>query len=73
MHHRYAFGFRIDDVQHAPVIHPNAPLILEAFKLFASCGPGVVGERQNLAVYPFEYRIVKRIEFLLRRLFQGCA
>jgi len=43
MHHGYRFGFRVDDVQHAPVTDPYAPLILEALELLASCGPRILG------------------------------
>ncbi len=57
----------VDDVQHAPVTDPDAPLVLVAFQLFTSCDPGVVGQRQNFPVYPGEQRIVERIQFLLRR------
>jgi hypothetical protein len=63
MHYSYCLGFRVDDVQHAPVANPNAPLIFEALELFAACWPRIIGKRQNFAVYPFERCIVKRIEF----------
>jgi hypothetical protein len=55
VHHGYSFGFRVDDVQHAPVTDPKRPLIFEALELLASCWPGIVGERQNFEVDPFEY------------------
>ena len=35
----------VDDVQHAPVTDPDAPLVLVAFQLFASCGPWCVAQR----------------------------
>ena len=46
----------------------DAPLVLVAFQLFASCGPGIVGQRENFPVYAGEQRIVQRIQFLLRGL-----
>ena len=58
----------VDDVHLAPVTDPNAPLVLVAFQLFASCGPGIVRERQNFPVHAGEKRIIERIQFLLRRL-----
>src|SRR5579859_4777037 len=58
----------VEDVQHAPVTGPDAPLVLVAFQLSASRGPGIVGQRQNLPVYAGKQRIVERIQFLLRRL-----
>jgi hypothetical protein len=41
---------------------------LKPFSFFASCGPRVVSQRQNIVVYPPENGIVERIEFLWRRL-----
>ena len=58
----------LDDVQHAPVTDPDAPLILLAFQFLASCGPGIVGQRQYLLVHAGEHCIVERIQFLSRRL-----
>src|ERR1035441_1345455 len=61
-------GCVLDDVQHPPITYPKAPLIFVAFQLFASRETRVVGERQNLTIYPGEQRIVERIQFPLRRL-----
>ena len=58
----------VDEVQHAPVPDSDAPLVLVAFQLFASCGPGIFGQRQNFPVYPGEQRIIERIQLPLRRL-----
>ena len=46
---RHTDQFRrvVDDVQHAPVTDPDAPLVLVPFQLLASCGPGIVGQRAN--------------------------
>src|ERR1022692_4139373 len=38
------------DVHHAPVTDSDAPLIFVAFQFLASCGPGIIGKRQNLPV-----------------------
>jgi len=46
----YEFRRVIDDIQHAPVTHSNAPLILVAFQLLAARGPGIVGQPKNLQV-----------------------
>src|ERR1039457_1434097 len=56
------------DVHHAPVTDSDAPLIFVAFQFLASCGPGIIGKRQNLPVEAGEQRIAARIQFLLRRL-----
>ena len=40
----------VDDVHHAPVTDPDAPLILVSFEFPASCRPGIIGQRQNLLV-----------------------
>ena len=44
----------VDDVKHAPVPDSDAPLVLIAFQLFASCGPRIIGQRQNFPVCPGE-------------------
>ena len=58
---RDKFGLIIDEINHAPVTHSNAPLIFVASQFFASSGPGIVGERQDLAVNPHEQCIVESV------------
>jgi hypothetical protein len=65
IHYGYSLVFGVDDVQHAPVTDPNAPLIFEALELLAACGPRIIGKRQNFAIYPFEHCIVSTPEFFL--------
>src|SRR5208283_1044152 len=56
----------IDEVNCAPITDSNAPLVPVAFQLLASCGPGIVGQCQDLAVDPVEQSIVQSVQFLLR-------
>src|ERR1017187_3158027 len=56
----------VDDVYHAPVTHPDAPLIFVALQLFASCWPWGVAQRFDLADGTGQHVIRQRFEFLPR-------
>ena len=55
----------VDDVDHAPVSNPDAPLIFIALKLLASRRSGIIGQPENFAVNAGEHQIIKGAELLL--------
>ena len=61
----YALGGIVDGVDHAPVACPYALLVFVTFELLASRGPGIVCQRENLAVNAGEHRVIKRVKLLL--------
>jgi hypothetical protein len=47
--HANEFFRVVDDVQHAPITDPNAPLVFVAFQFSASRGPRCTDQRIDLA------------------------
>jgi hypothetical protein len=68
---RYAhqLGRIVDDVQHAPVTDADAPLILVAFQLLASCGPWMLAQKFQFADDARKHVIRQGFEFLPRGRF----
>ena len=68
MHNRNRFRGCIDEVDHPVIAYPNPPKIFVPSQLIAPQRPRIVGQREDLPIYPGEQRIVKRVQFLQRRL-----
>jgi len=64
----HAPGGIVDDIDHAPITHPKAPLIFVALQLFGSRRSGIVGQREKLAFNAVKKRIVKSNSFCADRL-----
>lgn len=47
--HADLFPRVVNDVHHATIADPDAPLVLAVFQLFAARGPGIVGQGFQLA------------------------
>ena len=59
----HALGGIVDNIDHAPIAHPKAPLIFVALEFLASCRPWSVPERFQLAHYTGQNVIGQRFEF----------
>jgi hypothetical protein len=58
----------VDDVRHAPVPDSDAPLVLVAFQLFASCGPGLSASARIFRSVPANSASSSASNSFLRRL-----
>jgi hypothetical protein len=49
----------VNDIDHAPVTHSDAPLASVSFEIFATCRSGAFSEGHNLAVNPGKQHIIE--------------
>lgn len=54
----------VDDIHHAPVTYPNAPLVFLAFQLLAPCGTWRATERFEFTHHTGQHVVRQRFEFL---------